>query len=103
AVAGETFIDVFLGGRSAYRIPERPDVPLTRVDAERRSETSTDLAGLARAVQEARRGRGLNEGLPVLAQAGALGWLAFRSPADYDDYLFWTYNLARFKVTTPGA
>jgi membrane associated rhomboid family serine protease len=103
AAAGETFIDLFTGGRGGFRISDRPDVPLTRVDAARRSEESADLAGLARAILEARRGAGCNEGLAVLAQAGALGWLAFRSAADYDDYLFWTYNLARFQNSIPGA
>jgi membrane associated rhomboid family serine protease len=97
AVNGVAFIDVFPGGRTAFRIPERPGVPLTRVDALRRSEETTDLAGLARSILDARGGAGMNEGIRVLAQSGALGWLAFRSQADYDDYLFWAYNLARFK------
>ena len=50
-----------------------------------------------RSILEARGEAGSNEGIRVLAQSGALGWLAFRSQADYDDYLFWAYNLARFK------
>ncbi len=103
AAAGETFIDLFAGGRTAFRIVERPGVPFTRIDIARRSEVSTDLAGLARSIQDARRGAGCNEGIAVLAQAGALGWLAFRTAAEYDDYLFWTYNLARFKSSILGA
>jgi membrane associated rhomboid family serine protease len=97
AVNGVAFIDVFPGGRTAFRIPERAGIPLTRVDALRRTEETTDLAGLARSILEARGEAGSNEGIRVLAQSGALGWLAFRSQADYDDYLFWAYNLARFK------
>lgn len=100
-VGDETFIDLFVSPTSAFRIPRAETVAITRVDVRRRSEEAADLGGLARDLLEARPSSG-NEGLRLLAEGKDLGWLAFRSAADYDDYLFWTYNLALSKSSSPG-
>jgi membrane associated rhomboid family serine protease len=88
-----TFIDFFVNRRAAYRVPAQADVPLVEVDPRERAETPSDLPGFARAILEYRSGAALNEGVRVLAHHGAWGWLAFRSFSDYDDYVFWVYNL----------
>ena len=101
SAGGETFIDLFVGSKSAFRVRTSPAVAITRVDVRRRSEESTDVAGLARDILGARPAAA-NEGVRLLAEGRDLGWLAFRTAADYDDYLFWTYNLALSKSSTPG-
>ena len=102
AIEGELFIDLFVGPTPAFRIRPSPAVALTRVDVRRRSEETSDLTGLARDILQ-RRPAAANEGLRRLAESRDLGWLAFRSIADYDDYLFWTYNLALSQTSSPGA
>jgi len=92
-VGRATFLDLFVNRRTAYRVAARPDVSLVEVDPDRRTEASTDLTGFARAILQYRSGAALNEGVRVLAHHGAWGWLSFRSFSDYDDYVFWIYNL----------
>jgi hypothetical protein len=85
-VAGEDVVDVFVNRRTAYRITDRGP------------SSTVDLAAFARAVVDFRQGAVLNEGIRVLAGNGAWAWLAFSRPADYDDYLFWLYNLILSRV-----
>ena len=85
-VGGEDVIDVFVNRRAAFRI------------ADKAAFEEGDLERLARAVVEYRQGAVLNEGVRVLAGNGAWGWLAFRQRSDYDDYLFWLYNLVLSRV-----
>ncbi len=101
SVEGETFIDLFVSPSSAFRIPRAETVAVTRVDVRRRSEEDADLGILARDLLLTRPSSG-NEGLRLLAEGKDLGRLAFRSAVDYDDYLFWTYNLALSKSSSPG-
>jgi membrane associated rhomboid family serine protease len=89
---GRSFIDVFLNRRTAYRIADAREVPLTEVDPASRSEYSTDLAGFARAAIH-RGGAAVNEGLRILAGGSGGGRLDFKLATDYDDYVFWLYNL----------
>jgi membrane associated rhomboid family serine protease len=95
-IGRRAFADVFVNRRGAFRVPETGT--LTAVDARRRREMPADLAGFAKAVLERSRGAAANEGIRVLAHRGAWGWLAFRDPGDYDDYLFWIYNLILSRV-----
>ncbi len=78
-VEGLPVLDVFVARRSAFRFAGKP-------------------AAVARAALENRRGAVLNEGVRVLAHLGAWGWLDFRSRRDYEDYLFWLYNLVLSRV-----
>ena len=78
-VEGVAVLDVFVTRRAAFRFAGKP-------------------GAVARAVIENRRGAVLNEGVRALAHAGAWGWLEFRSARDYDDYVFWLYNLVLSRV-----
>ncbi len=92
----ETFVDVFVNRRSAFRVSE--DARIAFIDARLRREVPADLDDFARAVLQYRRGAALNEGVHVLAKHGQWGWLYFRDPADYEDYAFWVYNLILSRV-----
>jgi membrane associated rhomboid family serine protease len=91
-VDGVPFAEIFVNRRTAYRISGARHVPLTEVDPVSRKEQSTDLAGFARAVLDRAAGA-TNDGLSALAGGSDGGRLDFRSAADYDDYIFWLYNL----------
>ncbi len=91
-VDGVPFVEIFVNRRTAYRINHARHVPLTEVDPGGRSEGSTDLAGLARAALDRAAGS-TNDGLRALAGGPDGARLDFRSAADYDDYIFWLYNL----------
>jgi membrane associated rhomboid family serine protease len=80
-LGGERWIDVFLSRTAAYRIAARPGVALTRVDPKQRQEQSATLDDLAKAFEERR-------GFP---SAGG----RFDDVAQYADYLFRAWNLAR--------
>lgn len=95
-VGRTTFVDLFLNRRAAFRIAD--GAPLTEVDPLRRRERPADLADFARAVLKFRSGAALNEGIRVLAGHGSWGWLHFADASDYDDYVFWTYNLILSRV-----
>jgi membrane associated rhomboid family serine protease len=90
---GSAFVDVFVNRKTAYRIRDARDVALRQVDADGRSESTSDVAGFARAAQERATGAALNDWIRSVAQGGDGGRLDFRTPADYDDYIFWLYNL----------
>ncbi len=90
-VTGRTFIDILVNRRVAYRVPE--GIAMARVDPLRRRESDAELRDLAEAVLDHHRGAAVNEGVSVLAGHGSWGWLSFRNPSDFDDYLFWIYNL----------
>jgi membrane associated rhomboid family serine protease len=91
-IDGIPFIEIFVNRRTAYRINDARHIPLTEVDPVSRKEGATDLAGLARAVLDRAAGS-TNDGVRDLAGARDGGRLDFRSAADYDDYVFWLYNL----------
>lgn len=95
------FIDLFVGRRAAFRLSDAPGVTYVRVDWRRRAEIPADLADFARAVLELAPATAVNEGVRVLAHRGSWGWLHFRTLQDYDDYLFWTYNLTLSRTGTP--
>ncbi|HEX7900722.1 MAG TPA: rhomboid family intramembrane serine protease [Planctomycetota bacterium] len=78
-VEGAYLLDVFVDRHTAFRFEGKP-------------------GAVARAVLENRRGAVLNEGVRVLAHWGGWGWLSFRTRADYDDYVFWLYNLVLSRV-----
>ncbi|MBI3855041.1 MAG: rhomboid family intramembrane serine protease [Planctomycetes bacterium] len=93
---GQAFLDVFVNRKTAYRIPDARHIPLRQIDQDGRTEIPTDLAGLARAVMDRATVAVLNEGLRGGA-AGDWGRLDFRTRRDYDDYVFWLYNLTLAK------
>ena len=93
---GETFIDVFVNRRTAFRAPA--GARFTWIDASRRREFPSGLDDLARAILQYRSGAALNEGIHVLAKRGQWGWLNFRDTADYEDYAFWTYSLILSRI-----
>jgi membrane associated rhomboid family serine protease len=78
-VEGVAVLDVFATRQAAFRFAGKP-------------------GAVARAVLENRRGAVLNEGVRSIAYGGAWGWLDFRSARDYDDYVFWLYNLVLSRV-----
>lgn len=73
-VGDDAFVDVFAGPQTAYRIRASAAVPLTRVDARKRSETPCDLAEFARE----RR----------------IELVPFRNAEEYADFLFRKFHLA---------
>ncbi len=97
-VRGQAFMDVYLSRRVAFRLVDAPTVAYSEADPESRSEFDADLRHFARAVIELRQSAALNEGVRVLAHGGDWGWLSFKSAEDYDDYLFWLYNLILSQV-----
>ena len=97
-IGGVEVLDFFVNRKTGFRVVESPGVALTEVDALRRSEVLTDLPGFARAILARRTPAALNEGVPLLARKQDLGWLDFKVSADYDDYLFWIYNLTLSQV-----
>ena len=92
-INGHAFVDVFVNRKTAYRIRDARDVALRQVDSDGRSESTSDIAGFARAAVERASGTALNDWIRSVAQGGDGGRLDFRSPDDYDDYIFWLYNL----------
>ena len=93
-VRGEAALDLFIDRRTAFRAVEGRGLRLVEADPAGRTERETDLAGFARAVLDRGRGAAINEGVGRLARGEPLEGLDFRNPSDYDDYLFWIYNLA---------
>jgi membrane associated rhomboid family serine protease len=79
-VDGRYLLDAFVDPRTSFRFEGKP-------------------GPIARAVLEYREGAVLNEGVRALAGGGALGWLDFPRGEDYDDYVFWLYNLVLSRVT----
>jgi hypothetical protein len=88
-VGGQVVLDVFLGARFRARVTAA--TPLRYVDGSR--QYAATLQNLAAALVQLRSGTALNEGVRVIAGGGLWGWLAFPSEAEYEDYLFWIYNL----------
>lgn len=85
-VGAETFVDLIAGRKAAYRVPAAPSVALTRVDPRRRKE---EAATLDRLGEDCVR-KGLRS---------SWEWLTFPTPAEYEDYLFRLYHLARAPKT----
>jgi membrane associated rhomboid family serine protease len=90
----QSFIDLYLNRRAAYRIVDLPRVQLREVGRDGRTEVATNLGGFARAILDRCVGATVNPGIRILAAGAAWDRLDFRSEADYDDYVFWIYNLA---------
>ena len=55
--------------------------------------SATDLAGFARAAVERTSGAALNDFIRSIADGGDGARLDFRAADNYDDYIFWMYNL----------
>jgi membrane associated rhomboid family serine protease len=96
-----SFVDLFASRRTAFRLSDAPDVAYVHVDPRRRAEIPADLRDFARALLERAPGVAANEGVRVLAHRGSWGWLHFRTAQDYDDYLFWAYNLTLSRTGSP--
>lgn len=92
-VDGRPLIDLFVSRKVAYRISGSRAVPLTEVDPQSRSEISMDLGGFAEAVLQRGQPASVNEGVRSAAQGTDWGRLDFVQVSDYDDYVFWLYNL----------
>lgn len=90
---GDTFIDVFLNRRTAYRIPESRSVLLTEIAPSGRTEVAVGLSALARAIKANASAAASNEGIAIAEAEDAWGRLDFPRNSDYDDYVFWLYNL----------
>ncbi|HEX7900976.1 MAG TPA: rhomboid family intramembrane serine protease [Planctomycetota bacterium] len=88
-LGAERFLDVFVSRTTAYRVPARPGVGLTRVDPARRQEEASTLDGLAKAFEERR-------GAPC---AGG----SFDDPGQHADYVFRAWHLARAGRAVPPA
>jgi membrane associated rhomboid family serine protease len=92
-VGEKAFIDLYLNRRTAYRIPDARSVALKEVVRDGRAEVGTNLGGFARAILDRGSSASINEGVRTLAADAAWDRLDFRTPSDYDDYVFWLYNL----------
>jgi membrane associated rhomboid family serine protease len=92
-VEGRAFVDFFLSRRAAFRIGDARTTPLTEVDPATRSEVSRDFASFARAIRRLAAGASMNDGIAAAAESSGWGRLDFPRTADYDDYVFWLYNL----------
>jgi membrane associated rhomboid family serine protease len=92
-VADQTVIDVFLNRRTAYRIADARGTALREIARDGRAEVAADLGGFARAVLDRAGTATANDGVGKIAAGAAWDRLDFRSPTDYDDYVFWFYNL----------
>ncbi|HVR85006.1 MAG TPA: rhomboid family intramembrane serine protease [Planctomycetota bacterium] len=90
---GQAFIDVFVNRRSAFRVLDARSTLLTEVDASGRTEVSRSFPDFARAILGSASGADLNEGVAIAAGQSAWGRLDFPEHSDYDDYVFWLYNL----------
>ncbi|MBI4565836.1 MAG: rhomboid family intramembrane serine protease [Planctomycetes bacterium] len=87
-------VDVFLSRSSAIRATRSVELS-RRVDGH--GEESASLSMFAADLLDLRDGTVVNEGVRGLATRGAWGWLAFTDAKDYDDYVFWAYNVVRAK------
>ena len=92
-INGAAFIDVIINRKTAYRIRDSRAIPLRRVDSDGRSESATDLGGFASSVVVRAAGTTINDGIRTAAEGGIGSRLDFRTPENYDDYIFWLYNL----------
>ena len=92
-IDGAAIIDVFVNRKSAYRIKDLRAVALRQVDSDGRSETASDIAGFARAAVERASGAAINDWIRSVAKGGDGARLDFRTADNYDDYVFWLYNL----------
>jgi len=90
---GQVFIDVFVNRKTAFRVLDLRSTLLTEVDSSGRSEVSRTISEFARAALRSAAGVDLNEGLRIAAEQSAWGRLDFPQNSDYDDYIFWLYNL----------
>jgi hypothetical protein len=90
---GRAFIDVFVNRRTAFRIQDGRSTLLTEVDGSGRTEVSRSFSDFARAVRRSASAADQNEGIAIAAEQSAWGRLDFPENSDYDDYVFWLYNL----------
>jgi membrane associated rhomboid family serine protease len=74
---GNTFIDVFVNRRTAFRIPDSRSVLLTEIDPSGRSESAATFAALARGIRANAAPSALNEGIAFAAMQDAWGRLDF--------------------------
>ena len=88
-VEGKARLDLFVNRRTSYRLPD--GIRLTKVDSVRRSEEAAVPSDLARSILAHRGSATAGEGIRMMSEGLAL---AFDFRQDYDDYLFWIYNLA---------
>ena len=92
SVRGTPAVEIFVDRRTAFRIPE--GARLVEVDAHRRSESPAVPSDLGRAILKYLGTATADEGIRRLAEGAGWDRLSFSSPVEYDDYLFWIYNLA---------
>lgn len=90
-VSGGPVVDTFVTPRLAFRASAR--TIFVHVDWTLRRETRLSIREFAQAIAERHRGAAINDGVRVLASRGSWGWLVFRNPEDYEDYVFWLYTL----------
>jgi len=90
---GRAFLDVFVNRRTAFRVADSRAILLTEVDPSGRSEVAKEFPALARSALTLAAGSALNEGVTTAAEQSAWGRLDFPRDSDYDDYVFWLYNL----------
>jgi hypothetical protein len=92
-VEGRAFVDFFLSRRAAFRIGDARTTSLTEVDPATRSEVARDFTSFARTLRRLAAGASMNDGIAAAAESSGWGRLDFPRTADYDDYIFWLYNL----------
>ena len=90
---GQAFIDVFVNRKTAYRILDVRSTMLTEVDSSGRTEESRRFFEFAQAIRRFSAGADMNDGIALAAEQSAWGRLDFPQNSDYDDYIFWLYNL----------
>ncbi|HLY10719.1 MAG TPA: rhomboid family intramembrane serine protease [Planctomycetota bacterium] len=98
---GRVWVDVFLNRRTAFRVEDGRSTLLTEVDPSGRTEVARDLQTFAQAIQRQATTTDVNAGIRILADQGSWGRLDFSRGSDYDDYIFWLYNLILARSSRP--
>ena len=92
SVQGTQLVEIFIDRRTAHRIPAK--ARLVEVDASQRSESDAGPSDLGRAILKHVGVATADEGIRKLSEGADFDRLSFSNPAEYDDYLFWIYNLS---------
>ncbi|MHC4606812.1 MAG: rhomboid family intramembrane serine protease [Planctomycetota bacterium] len=90
-IAGEPVLDILLSLKQRIRV--RRSTVMRYADSRSRDESPANLQDLVNVVYNRRGSRAVNESVRLLAEKGSQGWLPFATEADYEDHVFWAFNV----------